>query len=711
MPDSGRSVVSIQSYTRPFRHVVILREPISRQALRVATERLCGIWGGTRSLILPGKPDRLIDPGWEGALQVFDPDVILLGRGLGGLRRRVRFLSELGGRRLAPFWVGDYSQSMGASQRWAPVPVPIPEPRPLGRLAPAKLRPTAATHVAILGLRVGESDARAVRATNANLPLTTLPSNSPAWDAAQLVPDFPTRANLFAPFLYHSRNDVQTALWLWNLRALRGPMFHGGDVELERHLRVIPAVRARATQIIEYDPLSARGLAFLATRPAAPRRVAVGRLVLSTPRRRLPVGLDRELDSAPVADGEFEMALRPPVIPQPSAAIGSSRREGAYAIEVELSPSGTVGRVTVPSRPETVDLFLGRSASAGAVRSRNQRRQGDVVLGISPFQRRRTLGLAVPTVTEVLRVIAPDLHVSLSDKGRYGRWVARQTDGLALLHELLTDRRSRAVLESLRLTPSDRATQRKFLTFDEMARILNVARSSGQLGTSKRRSAKDRQWLNTWIDDLVGRDLMRFGIRIRCEDCLAKSFLGLGNVGRESQCSRCGKTSFTPARPEMGYQLAEVAHLFLDNDCDVSARALAAMSRRSRGGFTYDFDHLMKWPAEASPREIDFVGTLDGELYLGESKKQGNFDDADFDLLKRLAGKTRAGAIVFASPRECQGGCSIACVHDATEVSATSDTSLSRPRQAKIATLRAALSRVGCRVIVLCRGELEGSLS
>lgn len=706
-----RSRVSIQSYTRPLRQVVMLREPISPQAFRLAVGRLCSVWGGTKSLILPSHPDQLIDHRWGEALDAFDPDVLLLARGLGGVKRRRQLRFALSRRGLSPFWIADYNEWMGNSPRWTPVPVPLGEPRAFALGPSAPLWPSNPVQVAALGLRLDGQRAKA-RPSISNLPLSSLAAGTPAWESAQLIPEFPTRANLYAPFVYHTRSDTDAALWLWNLRAMRGPLFHGGDAELERHLRVIPSARARLSQIVELDPLSPAAEAFLASRALVPRRIKPNQLVLSPPRRRLPGGFDRELDSAEVTDGQFEMALRTPPLPQSSMAIASRRREGAYAIELELAPDEALpGRITVPARSEMLDLFVRSSEGIAPqiIRSRSQR-QGEITLGIAPFQRRRTLALTLPTITQVLNAAAPDLRFQLSDKGRYGRWVARQAKGLAEVHDWLTDARSRAILTALRLAPADRATQRKFLTQLEMVEILKTARSSGLLGNSRRRSHKDEEWLEHWVDDHVAKELLRCGVRVRCADCLAKPFLSLGNIGRDFQCTRCGKTSSTPARPELGYQLAEVAHLFLDNDCDITARALAALSRRSRGGYTYDFDHHLTWPGAAKPREIDFAGTLDGQLFLGESKKVGNFDDSDLGLLKRLALRLRAGMIVLATGRECSGGCSPACIHDATQILASSDTSLTGPRQTLVAKLRDDLRKSGCRVIVLCGGELEGPI-
>lgn len=324
------------------------------------------------------------------------------------------------------------------------------------------------------------------------------------------------------------------------------------------------------------------------------------------------------------------------------------------------------------------------------------------------------MSLRVPSMREVLSRLAPDVEFQLGDKGRYGRWVARHGRGLADLHELLTESRSRTLIAALRPPAGSRHTARQFLTFAQLRSALRSARTAGELGGSRRAHRADELWLDEWIDAQVADELLRSGVRVRCEECLSQSFMDFDGFGSTVQCPRCGRRAPAPARPDLGFQLAEVAHLFFDNDCDVTALALASLSRRSRSGYSYDFDHHVKWPKEQNPREIDFCGILDGEVFVGESKKNGRFDQADLDLLSRLARSVHAKWVVLATGSECEPGCTDDCARTRDDADDAGDASLATGTggagvRERVVDLRRRLERSGCRTIVMCRGDLTGS--
>jgi hypothetical protein len=329
--------------------------------------------------------------------------------------------------------------------------------------------------------------------------------------------------------------------------------------------------------------------------------------------------------------------------------------------------------------------------------------------------RQRTLQLSVPATKEILGAVAPGIQFSVSDKGRFGRWVARHASGIEALHNLLVDARSRYVISSLRLPDTERGSARQFVTLAALESSLREGRASGLFGPKKRQRDKDRLWLSAWIDTQVARGLLRIGVRVHCDECLAESFLGLDSFGTMYTCPRCGRNTPVPARPSLGYQLAEVTHHFLDNDCDVSALAIGAMSRRGLRGFTYDFDHHAKWPKEGSPREFDFCGVIDGQVFIGESKRNAKFERSTLDFLLRAAKTLGASLIVLASDTSCEGGCTAECVRDRSSPSDAGDWCLPTGNggdgvRERVAKARTSASSFGCDVVVLCRGDLSAPL-
>ena len=719
---SAMSRAAVVTHTRPLRYAVLLKEPVSPQAFRTAVGHLCGIWGGTRSVIVSANESDPLEPKWRPAIQALDPDVVVLGRGFAGGKTRLRLVTELERLGCAPFWMGSYEETLVGPSMRRPIPVPVPgteERVSLQRSEP--LMPVKPVHVAVLGFargRRGMGGSAADRATADRLPSTTLPLGTPAHNAARLVPGFSTVPSIIAPFLYHTSDGIEVAMQIWNYRAIRGPLLHGGDGKLERHLSLLRSSRAKL-QVVALEGLTARARDILARHPGEVEEVSPGAFQYLEPRRVLPPGTDRELDTVAVDEGSFGIPVRAPVLPNAGQRYAGRTSFGAYAIEIEAVLDDGLGRrISLPPRKSTGQLLVPpyRSGFGGPpprLWSR-ARKNGDSVLAVAPM-RNRTIPLALPTMANVLESLMPQVRVWLGDKGRYGRWVAHHAEGLAQLHDLLTEPKSGAMLRSLIPQETEPKSTRVFSTLGNLESLLRSARADGRAGPKGRYTRKDRDWLHQWIDRLVATGLLRCGLEVQCTECLATSFLDLSTFGLNYTCPRCGRSSPVPARPELGYQLAEVAHLFFANDCDVTALATAAMARKARGGFSYDFDHYVRWPKELKPREFDFTGVIDGQLFVGESKSVGKFERKDVDLLVRLARSSQARYVVLATGTECEGGCGSQCARALDGVGDIADTCLpsgtgSPGVRERVQSARATLDKIGAQLIVLCRGDLTAPL-
>jgi hypothetical protein len=432
-------------------------------------------------------------------------------------------------------------------------------------------------------------------------------------------------------------------------------------------------------------------------------------------------GFDVELDDIVANDGKLELARRAPR----TAGVGGQTEliqgDGAYAMELELEPADASSlRVSMPPRPEVGNMLLSSQPALPAftragVQSR-VRHRGDSVLAVLPVRWPRSVLLSIPSMGSILDASGQGHTFELSDKGHYGRWLAAKAGGLVGLHDLLLNPRSQAIISTFREhhLPGRKPTgaYRRFLSFAEMSVALRDQRRLGFIARRRRGALLDEEWLRLWIDQQVSAGVLRAGVWTRCRQCLAGSFLAFGSFAETFACPRCGAVARTPAVPKVGYQLAEVAHLFLANDCDMTALALSALARRSHGGFSFDFDHNVMGP-KGQRNELDFFAIIDGRVYIGESKKGGDFDRNDFDVMKRVARATRARAVVLATGAECEDGCTDKCQRDYRRSTASSDTALASGGSSdgvreKAASLRAALAP-SCQVIVLCRGDLSGS--
>ena len=722
--------VSVRSYTRPLRVAIAIPDPPSPLLFRRAVGSLCTLWGGAAGLIVTGSRGRPVHERWLGVLRAHDPDILFVHSSLGGrgvLRSTETFLSRSG---LSPMWVSPWSGDLSPEAGWRLVSTaaagsPDPTIAPQGA---NYIRSPTPIQVALLGLSSAEGGstrgpAPVVVKTARPIADGAVVPGSPVALAAADVPGFRMRPTVLSPFLYYANPTVEAAVWLWNVRALRGALWHGGEAELVGFF-----TRGRATRPVLYvDPLSSMAETALASvRVATPIRAVPVAKWEGESVRRLPVeGWDVEIDEVPVVDGVAAIAKQSPRTRGAGSAAELITADGAWAIEIEVQPVGIVERpMSLPPDARTRDLILadpGGPVTSFLRQTRSRaRHRGQIAIASMPSRWPRTVSVSMHGIPTVLKALDPDSTFRLSDKGHYGRWVLVAAGGLEGLHELLTDRRGRVAFREFQRHHADRSDStgayRRFMTLDAIRGAFAAARRSGELPRRLPSEPPDDEWLERWISRCVSRKLLRVGIWGTCKTCLKGSFHAFGGFSSTTTCPRCGSVAAAPALPIVGYQLAEVMHQFFDNDCDVSALAAAALSRRASVGFSFDFDHEVI-EQTGGKREFDFAAVIDGRLAIGESKRAGHLERRDVERLKRLARRLQPSSVFLATGSECEGGCNERCVKGYTRGPASSDTALPSggtgapgPREL-LRELREDLAPLAVDVAVLCRGDLLGSIA
>ena len=441
-----------RSYTRPLRLALLLRSPVTSQAFKQAVRTLGTTWGGTRSLIISGTETSPIDGAWTSAVTSFDPDAVLVSRSLRGAGFRRTLGHRLEDLRVAPFWVVDLAEPIRFEERWKPQSVAglgddsSNAHVPPDHLTADSLRAPSPIEIAVLGMRPpGLDGQQAVRLSRGerralSYPLAVRPG-SPIAKAAQDVPGFRTQVFIGTPFLYHERDDKDAAMWLWNLRAMRGGLLHGGERELLdflRFLAVSPSQHRFPRRVLCLDPWPPAAASFVAAnpelqvRPQEPSRFRWLPLLRSS-----TIGFDEELDELSAVDGSLQLPRRAARTQGVGGHDELVQGDGAYAIELDLEPAGNSGlRVSLPPTKALRNSLLS-SAYPGysprfsrlGVQSR-VRAKGDSTLAILPVRWPRSIALSVPSMATVLAAAAgTGYDFELSDKGHYGRWWSRKSVG------------------------------------------------------------------------------------------------------------------------------------------------------------------------------------------------------------------------------------------------------------------------------------------
>ncbi len=687
------------------RVAVVLNEPVSRYAFRTAVRALTGVWAGPRNLIVTSDDGRTIQTRWMRYLRAVDPDIVLTSRRISGSRTRGelgRFLDSHG---LSPRWIEPFSNSLSPGPGWQmPVPRPLgagPDLEMLGQVRSALPGTPTPFMEALLGLPLPEPAPELDAANTRTRPSTGLGVSvvrgSPV---AQSVGG--ARATLAGPFLLHDDEGIDAALWAWNIRAVRLNFRHGDLEGLGRYISGRRSLPARF-EVVHIGPEPAE-LQRVLDDLGIEDRTRIQSVEDYRPFRTAPALFERERYE--VSGGEETIEIAVPRLVVNAAGTSSQTgpsEDGSIAITVSIEPADQEGvAISYPHRRSLNDaLLMPRLLEVRPIQGRRLvqsriDRTGRPVILVSRATAARPVPIVLPSLTDALNKLDVTSDFSLSDKGRYARWMASHL-GIQGLHELLVDQRSQALLAVFQ--------SKRLMTLPDMRATFSDLRHRGELPRRIVGGPSDRDWLDAWIGRQVEAKVLMQGISAKCRECLAESFMPFGTFTDVFRCIRCGAEASTPAIPRVGYQLGEVPFQFFGNNGAVPALALVALGRRAVNGFSFDFDHLLK--RSQSVREIDLIAVLDGELAIGEAKVNGRFDDRDMSLLRETARRLDARFVVLAADLECEGGCGADCV----EAHASRDTCLPRGhgnpgQRERVERLRAALEPR--QVIVLCRGALRG---
>jgi hypothetical protein len=248
-------------------------------------------------------------------------------------------------------------------------------------------------------------------------------------------------------------------------------------------------------------------------------------------------------------------------------------------------------------------------------------------------------------------MVSSQYTVGSSDKGRSAEISARLWGGRSEL--LGSFRATRPLLiEFLRKASSDSAFPQRdglpvsgygvVLTIDGCARALSVDQAA----------ARDH------VDRMVDRRILRRGVVLRCSDCFGRSFIAVDVLGQQTECPRCASAIQLVAgswgdanEPVWYYSLHGAVRKLMEHNGDVPILG-AAYLRKGARHYIDDSELELHVPGRAKAFcEIDLVAVADGEIVVGEAKrnprKAGGV--ADLDKLIDVAALLRADVIALLS--------------------------------------------------------------
>lgn len=160
------------------------------------------------------------------------------------------------------------------------------------------------------------------------------------------------------------------------------------------------------------------------------------------------------------------------------------------------------------------------------------------------------------------------------------------------------------------------------------------------------------------VDRMVRQKILRRGVVLRCIDCFGRSFIAVDALGQQAECPRCSSAipllagSWGDAKePVWYYSLHGAVRKLMEHNGDIPILGAAYLRKNARH-YVDDTELELHVPGRSKAFcEIDLIAVMDGEIVIGEAKrnpkKVGGV--ADLDKLIDLAVLLHADVIALLS--------------------------------------------------------------
>lgn len=243
----------------------------------------------------------------------------------------------------------------------------------------------------------------------------------------------------------------------------------------------------------------------------------------------------------------------------------------------------------------------------------------------------------------------------LSDKGIYQRDSLKKLGGSAEAARIFRDSASRALFTKY-LDHTDRPKG----TYDEGCVLHGDKRAYLDLAAARKAMGGNESDTVALLDKLAEARILYRGFVLSCAVCKHAEWYSLADLTDQFRCTRCGREQIIrqehwrhPGSPQVFYKLDEIVYQFLKSDGDVVVLSLDYMSRNSKLPFNFSPEIKFRGDGSQFTGEVDLCAVWDGDLTIGEAKKQGELARSASDIQKivkkyvHLANMLNARRVVF----------------------------------------------------------------
>jgi hypothetical protein len=147
------------------------------------------------------------------------------------------------------------------------------------------------------------------------------------------------------------------------------------------------------------------------------------------------------------------------------------------------------------------------------------------------------------------------------------------------------------------------------------------------------------------LDTLFEKGILHRGFIFQCKKCSNSAWYPIEEVTNTFKCSRCRTEQIYkhehwkhPEEPAWYYQLDEVIYQGLTHNMHIPVLALRNLKKRAKEGFHYspEIEIREDKTSKKPDLELDFVAVIDGEIFLGEAKKDNEISRTNADERTKL---------------------------------------------------------------------------
>lgn len=164
-----------------------------------------------------------------------------------------------------------------------------------------------------------------------------------------------------------------------------------------------------------------------------------------------------------------------------------------------------------------------------------------------------------------------------------------------------------------------------------------------------------------FIDEMVKRKIIKRGYLVKCNECSHAFWVSIDNIKDHIICNQCDCNLFYTYdlsyfggncfEPKIYYKLDEIFFHGWKNDFYVPILALNYFKKQSTNYFEY-MNEIDIFEDDKKYAEVDFICNVDGQLIIGECKKNNKIEESQIDKYVYIASNCGCDEVVFVTMEE-----------------------------------------------------------